>query len=303
MRIDHLQHFMAVVEHGGLRAAARRLGLPQPALTRSIRALEKEAGVALFTRESTGMRLTVRGQRFATRAGRIVQEAKRLHEEVQIPQAEYEGEVSAALSIMPHLSLLPSALPMFRKAYPKVRLELREDLLPGVEADLRNGRVDFYLGAAPDQVPSADLAMHRLCDNHRVVVARRGHPLSGAKTLADLAGAQWATTAVDYNAEGDLMRVFASRNLPVPQVMCRAHSALSVLTAVAHSDWLVMLPSQWLDNPMPEQALQVLPLRESLAAPAIVWVHRSESPLTPPAEYLCDLLMRALPRGGSRTAT
>ena len=78
MRIDHLQHFMAVVEHGGLRAAARRLNLPQPALTRSIRALERALGVALLTRESTGMRLTVRGQRFATRAGRIVQEARRL---------------------------------------------------------------------------------------------------------------------------------------------------------------------------------------------------------------------------------
>ena len=295
MRIDHLQHFMAVVEHGGLRAAARRLNLPQPALTRSIRALERALGVALFTRESTGMRLTVRCQRFATRAGRIVQEARRLLEEVQVSQNDYVGEVTAVLSIMPHLSLLPSALPVFLKAYPQVRLQLREDLLPGVESALRDGAVDFYLGAEPDQLPSTGLSLHRLCDNYRVVVARRGHPLYRAIQLADLVGAQWATTAVDYNAEGDLLRVFASRQLPAPQVMCRAHTALSVLTAVAHSDWLAMLPRQWLHNPLNIEALQVVPIRETLTAPAIVLVHRSDSPLTPPAEYLCDLLIRALP--------
>lgn len=295
MRIEHLQHFMSVVEHGGLRAAARRLNVPQPALTRSIRALEKALGVALFTRESTGMRLTVRGQRFATRAGRIVQEARRFQEEVQIPQSEYVGEVSAALSIMPHLSLLPSALPAFRKAYPQVRLELHETLLPGVETALRNGAIDFYLGAASDHAPSAGLFVHPLCDNHRVVVARKGHPLSKARHLNELASADWATTAVDYNAEGDLMRLFSVQGLPVPRVMCRAQTALSVLTAVAHSDLLVMLPRQWLSNTLNVASLEVLQLRETLRAPAIVLVHRSDSPLTPPAEHLCELLMRALP--------
>ena len=64
---------------------------------------------------------------------------------------------------------------------------------------------------------------------------------------------------------------------------------------MAHSDWLAMLPRQWLHNPLNIEALQVVPIRETLTAPAIVLVHRSDSPLTPPAEYLCDLLIRALP--------
>lgn len=43
MKLDQLIHFVAVIEHESLRAAARRLNVPQPALTRSIRLLEKGA--------------------------------------------------------------------------------------------------------------------------------------------------------------------------------------------------------------------------------------------------------------------
>nr|WP_315232875.1 LysR family transcriptional regulator [uncultured Albidiferax sp.] len=47
MKLDQLQHLVAIVEQGSLRAASRRLQIPQPALTRSIRALEKELGGAV----------------------------------------------------------------------------------------------------------------------------------------------------------------------------------------------------------------------------------------------------------------
>jgi hypothetical protein len=43
MKLDQLQHLVAIVEHGSLRAAARRLAVPQPALTRSVRALRGPA--------------------------------------------------------------------------------------------------------------------------------------------------------------------------------------------------------------------------------------------------------------------
>ena len=75
MKLDQLQHLVAIVEHGSLRAASRRLAVPQPALTRSIRALERELGASLFLRETTGMVLTPIGQRFHARASAIVHEA------------------------------------------------------------------------------------------------------------------------------------------------------------------------------------------------------------------------------------
>ena len=68
MKLEQLQHLIAIVEHGSLRSAARRLDVPQPALTRSVRALERELGVDLFARQTTGMVLTAEGVRFHCRA-------------------------------------------------------------------------------------------------------------------------------------------------------------------------------------------------------------------------------------------
>lgn len=286
---------MAIVEQGSLRAAARRLDAPQPALTRSIRTLEKELGIDLFARQSTGMTLTAEGRRFHLRASAIVHEARRAKEEIQQVKGDYEGTVSAALSVMPHVGMLPSALPVFRRTYPKVRLRISENLLPAVESSLRDGSVDFYLGAAPHQAPTAGLSMQHLCENTRVVVGRKGHPLKKMKSLSDLAGADWATTAIDYNAEEDLVRLFKAYKLPPPRVMYQARSAMSVMVALEQTDLLAMLPVQWISNPMTRDLLHAFTLDEKIPAPSIILVRRVDLPLTPPAEFLCDVLIRKLP--------
>lgn len=295
MKLDQLQHLIAIVEQGSLRAAARRLDVPQPALTRSIRSLEKELGVDLFARQTTGMSLTAEGRRFQVRASAIVNEARRAKEEIQLVGGDYEGTVSAALSIMPHVGMLPSTLPVFNRTYPKVRLRISENLLPAVESALREGSVDFYLGAAPHQSPSAGLTMQHLCDNTRVVVGRKNHPLIKATHLKELAQADWATTAIDYNAEEDLARLFGNYQLPAPRVMFQARSAMSVLVALAQTDLLAMLPVQWIHNPMTRDLLQAFTLEEKIPAPSIVLVRRVDLPLTPPAEFFCDVLLRNLP--------
>lgn len=297
MKLDQLQHLIAIVEQGSLRAAARRLDVPQPALTRSIRSLEKELGVDLFARQTTGMSLTAEGRRFQVRASAIVNEARRAKEEIQLVRGDYEGTVSAALSIMPHVGMLPSTLPVFNRTYPKVRLRISENLLPAVESALREGSVDFYLGAAPHQSPSAGLTMQHLCDNTRVVVGRKNHPLIKATHLKELAQADWATTAIDYNAEEDLARLFGNYQLPAPRVMFQARSAMSVLVALAQTDLLAMLPVQWIHNPMTRDLLQAFTLEEKIPAPSIVLVRRVDLPLTPPAEFFCDVLLRNLPTG------
>ncbi|WP_310628428.1 LysR substrate-binding domain-containing protein [Limnohabitans sp.] len=295
MKLDQLQHLIAIVEQGSLRAAAKRLDVPQPALTRSIRSLEKELGVDLFARQTTGMSLTAEGRRFQVRASAIVNEARRAKEEIQLVRGDYEGTVSAALSIMPHVGMLPSTLPVFNRTYPKVRLRISENLLPAVESALREGSVDFYLGAAPHQSPSAGLTMQHLCDNTRVVVGRKNHPLLKATHLKELAQADWATTAIDYNAEEDLARLFGNYQLPAPRVMFQARSAMSVLVALAQTDLLAMLPVQWIHNPMTRDLLQAFSLEEKIPAPSIVLVRRVDLPLTPPAEFFCDVLLRNLP--------
>ncbi len=110
--------------------------------------------------------------------------------------------------------------------------------------------------------------------------------------VGELGAADCATPSLDVNAAEDLTAVFARFKLPVPAIKLQAHSAMSVLVALANTDLLAMLPRQWADFAMAQPALQVIPVKERLTAPDIVFVRRADLPLTPAAEHLSDLLRR-----------
>lgn len=296
IKLDQLQHLLGIVEHGSLRSAARRLGLPQPALTRSIRALERELGCELFTRAAQGMTLTVQGRRFHERASGVVNELRRAREELAHGMGDERGEVVVALSIMPHVGMLPRALPAFRQRYPGVRLRLIEGLFPDVEEGLRTGHIDFYLGVTPRVAPAPGLKLQRLFGNVRTVVGRQGHPLARSRSLKALSDADWATTAIDYDAEQDLALLFATHGLPPPRVVLHARTAMSLIAALTSTDLLAMVPVQWEHFAGTKGTLQPIRVREKLPAPDIVLVTRHGLPLTPAAEHLYDLLMRLAPR-------
>ena len=296
MKLAQLEYMVAIVEQGSLRAAARELGLAQPALTRGVRLLERELGTPLFLREAQGMVLTSAGRLFHQRASAVVNDLRRAHEEIGQSLGSTQGRVVVGLSIMPHVGMLPHALPVFRRRYPEVALTLIEGLFPDIEAGLRDGKIDFYLGASPRQAVLAQgLVSEVLFKNTRTVVGRKGHPLAGATSIKELGGAEWATTSVDYNAAEDLNALFARYRMREPKILLQTHSALSVIVGLAYSDLLAMLPVQWNEFPLTRGVLQVVNIEERLPAPSIVCIRRPELPLTPAAEYFCDLLRRRAP--------
>lgn len=295
MKLTQMRDMVAVVERGSLRAAARHLGLAQPALTRSIGTLERELGVTLFERAARGMVLTPAGKQFHRRASAVTNEVRRAREDVQQTDGDMKGSITIGLSIMPHMGMLPEALPVFRRRYPFVRLKIIEGLYPAMEAGLQDGSIDFYLGASPRGEPSGGLVSETLLQNTRTVIGRRGHPLAGAKSIKELGKAEWATTTIDFNAATDLNELFAKYKMPPPVITLQTHSALSVIVALSSCDLLAILPAQWNEFPLTRDVLQVINIKEKLPAPDIVLIRRPDLPLTPAADHFCDLMKRYLP--------
>jgi DNA-binding transcriptional LysR family regulator len=145
----------------------------------------------------------------------------------------------------------------------------------------------------PEQAPSPDLLTGKLFDNTRVILCRRGHPLANARSLSDLAEAEWVTTSITRSAAEELGPLFAQRKLPAPRLVLTAHSALTYMTSVAYSDLLTMLPIQWAEIELTRNALAVIDVKETIASPPICIVLRADLPLTPVAEYFCDMIRRA----------
>ena len=80
MTLQQLKYADAVAECGSLSEAARQVFVTQPTLTESIRALEEELRVAIFTRSSRGVTVTREGEEFLASARQILDDAARIQE-------------------------------------------------------------------------------------------------------------------------------------------------------------------------------------------------------------------------------
>ena len=296
MKLNQLRDARAIAEHGSLRAAARALGLAQPALTRSVQELEHELGAQLFERKTRGTTLTPAGEAFVRRANAILGDVRRAREEVEQISGSSGGSLVAGLSIAAHIALLPRSLPRFRKHYAEVRLRIIEGIFPTLESGLKDGSVDFYLGPRPKTPVPEGLVVEKLFDNDRVIVCRSGHPLaqSGKRnapvSLADLAGAEWVTTSITHIADDELGALFKEHGLKSPRLVAQTQSALSLIMTLLYSDMLAMVPVQFTQFALVKGAITSIPVKESLPAPQMVLIRRAGLSLTPAAEYFVELL-------------
>lgn len=293
MKLHQFRDIVAVAEKGSLRAAARHLGIAQPAISRSIHEAELELGAALFERRTTGVIPTEVGQHYLQRVSAILRDMERARDEVRQLVGGTAGKVSVGLSTVSHLALLPQALTSFRSRFADATLTIVEGLLPRMQHGLESGELDFYIGPLTERALPKALSAELLFANQRLVFCRRGHQLREAKSLTELTAAGWISTSVTEMADAELAPLFAHHGLPAPRIELHAQSALTMLLAAAHSDLLTMLPQQFLHFPAAQQMLEQIKVCETLAAPSIYSVKRAQAVLTPAAQYLHDLLSKA----------
>ncbi|WP_204164492.1 LysR family transcriptional regulator [Nocardioides daejeonensis] len=85
MRIEQLEHLAAVTRHGSFRRASEHVHLSQPALSESVRNLERELGVQLLERRRTGTRVTPDGERLLRPVMEVIDAARRLRLAADVP--------------------------------------------------------------------------------------------------------------------------------------------------------------------------------------------------------------------------
>ena len=285
VKLTQIRHFIAVAGPGSLPAGAADLGVSPHALIHSIRALERELGTALFKRGKQSMTLTPLGETFLRRVSAAQRELDRAGDAISRNPGSSTGLVAIGLSGGPLVSVLPDTLRSFQARFEHVRVRIVEGVFAKLEREIRDGSLDFYVGPVEPRHPAGNLKVDRLHDVGRIVVGRAGHPLAGATSLAQLAGARWIATS-----RGDLDPLFERHRQPRPVVVLEAETGFGMVSAAAASDALLILPASW--APLIDRAgLTVLPLNEMLDPLPIYMVTRTELPLTPAAAYLHDLVV------------
>lgn len=125
LHLQHLVHLRATVEHDSLRDAAEVLGVSQPALSQSIRELERRIGVEVFTRVGRGKELTPTGREVYEYAGRVLLESSVFERRLSALALGKEGELHVGMIDAVCLYLFSDALRRFSAREKKVALNVR----------------------------------------------------------------------------------------------------------------------------------------------------------------------------------
>jgi len=188
--LRRLRYFVAVAERLHFGRAAEALHISQPPLSRAIRALEDELGVALFSRTRRKVELTPEGERLLEETRRLTGQLERTVHELRAMASGRQARLRIGfVSLADYGGVLPELLRGFKSAHPAVRLSLREMLSPDQAAALHAGELDFGLLLPP--VAGAARLDHLVVQREPFVVALPArHPLArggGRLRLRELA--------------------------------------------------------------------------------------------------------------------
>lgn len=251
MTLLQLRALLAVADQGGFTAAAERIGMSQPAVSRAVAALESELGTALLARHRDGVTLTEAGQRAVGHARAAIRHFDLLRSEVAAVAGQVTGTLRLA-SLPTATALVAPQLRTFADRYPQVRVRLLEGSDPEVREWLGQGAADVGVVT----LPAAGFHTVPLDTHEMVAVVPADHPLAGQPVIsfAELAaepfifstgGCGAMVTAAARGAGVRLDAALEARETSAILEMVGAGFGVSVLPSVglpAHLETVVTRP-------------------------------------------------------------
>lgn len=185
MTLDQIETFLAVADNGSFKAASEVLHRSQPALSISVKKLEEELGIELFSREQYRPRLTAHGKAFYQRSKDFYQEATALKSYALKLGMGEEPEISMAIDSLFPLATVLKVLKDFSQKHPQTRLNISFEVLGGAIEKLTTGEVQ--LAISPNISLEGDhLQIEKLTDVTMVpVVSRDAQLLKKSKLSAE----------------------------------------------------------------------------------------------------------------------
>ncbi len=183
MTLQDLRYVVALAEHGHFGRAAAACDIAQSTLSTQIKNLESQLGVTLFERTTKSVNVTAVGAEIAGRARAVLAEVDAIMSVGQHIAGPLTGAFS--LGVIPTLGpyVLPWLVPALNRAYPALRLVLREDLTDPLLERLGSHRLDAALVALP--VPDDRLETLPLFDEPFWFAEPKGRKPAATKAMTE----------------------------------------------------------------------------------------------------------------------
>jgi len=292
MDLRDLEYFAVVAQHGHLGRASEALGLGQPALSMSLRRLERSAQAKLVKRTAKGVELTAVGTAVLSHVARLRLARDDLAREVADLAQGRAGHIRIGASPSNSEVFLPEACSKLLMEAPKVTLNIavldNDALVPA----LRKGDLDIAVMHA-QELPQPDLTQEIFREDEFVVYCASGHRLAQRRsvTLDDLAQERWAIArAGAFGPLLSLQRMFKERGLPAPRITLVSDLVMFKLRAVASSDLVGVTVKANVHAATPQLSLKILPVKGLHWLRPVAIAYRKDTYLAPAARRYIEIL-------------
>jgi LysR family transcriptional regulator, hca operon transcriptional activator len=183
VELRHLRYFVAVAEEGSLTVAAeRRLHTAQPSLSRQIRDLEYEVGVALLTRSSRGVELTSAGRVFLEHARLALAQAETARAAARLAAQPAKPSFAFGFLTGQEMDWLPEAMNLLKDELPRIGVTVSSQYSPQLAEDLTRGGLDVAFMRPEPHMPN--LVYKTVIKEMLLVVMPSDHRLASRKAIA-----------------------------------------------------------------------------------------------------------------------
>lgn len=188
MNISHLRTFVEVVDKGSFSAAARSLGISQPAVTMQIQGLESDIGATLLERRYRRVQLTEAGRALLPTARGVLLKLDAAREEIGRLSDTVSGHLEIAASTTPGQYVLPRLLGSYLRAYPDVTVSLRVHDTAEVIDRVESG--EAHIGITGAKRANAKVEFEEVGSDRLIAICPSDHPLAKQRAVTGAALAE-----------------------------------------------------------------------------------------------------------------
>ena len=243
MTLVQLRHLISLAQSGSFTRSAEALFLTQPALSRSIQALEAELGQPLFDRVGRRSVLTPFGIEALARARQLVFDADELAGSGLQMREGRSGTVRIGLGSGPGAMLMTPLLKTMAKSHPTVQIEVARGPTDVLTRRLRERELDALVVDARSLSPAPDLRLASVVEMRGAFMVREGHPLTrwkGALRFDALRQFPIASTPLSDEVGRTLVERYGPAAHPSACVTLRCEEIPSLVEVVRHSDAVLL---------------------------------------------------------------
>lgn len=179
--LRHIRNFVAVAEELHFRRAAEKLGLAQPALSRSIQYLEAQLEVTLLNRSNRIVELTSAGKTFLEGCRTILNSVERTIDDTLLVHNGKLGSLRIGYTDNAIAGVLPRILQSFQADQPRVAIQFHHDVTTTQLTQVANGDLDFGFVTGPIGKPGIDQLL--IQSEKFVCVVNSKHPLANRSSV------------------------------------------------------------------------------------------------------------------------